>query len=216
MNPRRRGTVRLVDSPQRLHAAVLATLPPDLADSASGRVLWRLDKPSAHELTLYVVSPGRPSMEELQEECGWSQEPSWSTADYRPFLERLAIGQVWAFRLAANPVRSVAGDRGRRGKVMPHVTADQQRDWLMERASRHGFRLAADNGEEAMVQVTRREREQFARGRGEQRMRATVSRAQFDGVLTVTDADALRVTLTRGLGRAKAYGCGLMTLAGVT
>lgn len=35
----------------------------------------------------------------------------------------------------------------------------------------------------------------------------------FDGRLEVTDPAALRRTLTLGLGKAKAYGCGLMTLA---
>jgi CRISPR system Cascade subunit CasE len=34
----------------------------------------------------------------------------------------------------------------------------------------------------------------------------------FDGRLEVTDPDALRRTLTQGI-RAKAYGCGLITLA---
>ncbi|MBT2392365.1 type I-E CRISPR-associated protein Cas6/Cse3/CasE [Streptomyces sp. ISL-1] len=35
----------------------------------------------------------------------------------------------------------------------------------------------------------------------------------FEGRLEVGDPGALRGTLTQGLGRAKAYGCGLMTLA---
>ena len=41
----------------------------------------------------------------------------------------------------------------------------------------------------------------------------TVRTARFDGVLEVTDVDALRSTLVNGLGKAKAYGCGLLTLA---
>ncbi|MCE7081877.1 type I-E CRISPR-associated protein Cas6/Cse3/CasE [Streptomyces sp. ST2-7A] len=41
----------------------------------------------------------------------------------------------------------------------------------------------------------------------------TMVTATFDGRLEVTDPDALRRTLTLGLGRGRAYGCGLMTLA---
>lgn len=212
MNPRTRGTVRLLASPQRLHAAVLATLPPDRARSDHGRVLWRLDEPTPYERTLYIVSPGRPSLEQLQSECGWSQERSWRTADYQPFLSRLAPGQVWGFRLTANPVRSVAGQRGERGKVTPHLTAAQQRDWLVEKAPKQGFQVrVGDPGPQLLV--TRRERQSFHRGSGAGRQRATLSRVQYDGVLIVTDADLLRTTLTRGMGRAKAYGCGLLTLA---
>ena len=37
----------------------------------------------------------------------------------------------------------------------------------------------------------------------------------FEGVLTVTDADAFRNALVNGIGREKAYGMGLLTIAGV-
>ena len=47
--------------------------------------------------------------------------------------------------------------------------------------------------------------------RGERRV--TLGVATFEGVLEVTDPDALRRALTHGIGRGKAYGCGLMTLA---
>jgi CRISPR system Cascade subunit CasE len=44
----------------------------------------------------------------------------------------------------------------------------------------------------------------------------TLTRATFEGQLVVADPHALRKTLTAGLGSAKAYGCGLLTLAPVT
>ncbi|MFQ6197744.1 type I-E CRISPR-associated protein Cas6/Cse3/CasE [Streptomyces sp. NPDC000405] len=39
------------------------------------------------------------------------------------------------------------------------------------------------------------------------------TQATFDGLLRITDIASFRRTLTQGLGKAKAYGCGLMTLA---
>ncbi|MCS0601592.1 type I-E CRISPR-associated protein Cas6/Cse3/CasE [Streptomyces sp. LP11] len=41
------------------------------------------------------------------------------------------------------------------------------------------------------------------------------TRATFDGRLRITDLAAFRRTLTHGMGKSKAYGCGLMTLAPV-
>jgi CRISPR system Cascade subunit CasE len=38
----------------------------------------------------------------------------------------------------------------------------------------------------------------------------------FDGSLTVTDPEKLRHGLCNGIGRAKGYGCGLLTLAPAT
>jgi len=37
--------------------------------------------------------------------------------------------------------------------------------------------------------------------------------ASFEGLVIIADADLLRATLVSGLGRAKGYGCGLLTLA---
>ncbi|MFJ4767622.1 type I-E CRISPR-associated protein Cas6/Cse3/CasE [Streptomyces uncialis] len=43
--------------------------------------------------------------------------------------------------------------------------------------------------------------------------RVTLSTATYQGRLRVTDPDALRHTLLHGIGPAKAYGRGLLTLA---
>lgn len=212
MNPARRETLHLIGSPQRMHAAVLGAFPPDAVDGAASRVLWRLDEPARHERNLYLVGPLRPSLDALQDSCGWSQQVSWRTADYGPFLERLDTGQQWRFRLTGNPVRTVRSEHGQRGIVSPHITVDQQRQWLIDRARQHGFSpVSGEHGQQ--VEVTRRERESFGKGGLGQRRRATITRAQFDGLLEVTDVELLRHALVHGIGRAKAYGCGLLTLA---
>ncbi|GAE69499.1 CRISPR-associated protein [Cutibacterium acnes JCM 18909] len=41
----------------------------------------------------------------------------------------------------------------------------------------------------------------------------TLAVTQVDGVIQIQDADAARLTLVQGIGPAKSYGCGLMTLA---
>ncbi len=54
------------------------------------------------------------------------------------------------------------------------------------------------------------------RKRGEKDTRThqvKLTRVTFDGRLRVLDPAVFRRTLTSGLGKAKAYGCGLMTLA---
>lgn len=48
---------------------------------------------------------------------------------------------------------------------------------------------------------------------GKRRSRTRIVQARFSGVLEVSNADALRTTLQQGIGRARGYGCGLMTLA---
>ena len=41
----------------------------------------------------------------------------------------------------------------------------------------------------------------------------THRKAQFDGVLRITDVELFRKSLLSGMGRGKAYGMGLLTLA---
>lgn len=213
INPQRRATLRLLASPQRMHAAVLSTYPPDTQTGTGGpRVLWRLDNPSKHEHNLFITGPGRPSLESLQQECGWSQQQTWKTAPYTPFLDKLHEGQRWVFRLTANPTRSTAGTRGTRGSRSAHVTPTQQLAWLVHRQLKHGFELET-NDDEPQVRVSSTERPTFTKGTDQSKTRVTVTRVQYDGMLTVTNPDVLRTSLTHGIGPAKGYGCGLMTLA---
>lgn len=209
LNPYRRSTRDLVQSPQRLHAAVLSAFPP--GTSRSGRVLWRLDQHERHRLDLFIVSPLAPSLEAMADQAGWPSQPEWRTADYSPFLRSLRTGQRWLFRLRANPVRSVRPQGGGRGQRIPLRRVEEQSDWLTQRAAALGFELA--EGEFGPnLRVTERRTERFHRGGAAGRV-VTLGTAVFEGILEVTDADRLALALTRGVGPAKGYGCGLATLA---
>ena len=222
INPQKRGGRKLLGSPQAMHAAIMAAFPPGTAESGNqdvGRVLWRVDR-NGHEHRLYIVSPERPDLTHVVEQAGWVGQ-IWDSAPYDALLDRLALGQQWAFRLTANPVtRGTASKReGTRGKVLPHVTPAQQTDWLLSKAARNGFEIRQNPPEGADepvpdVAVSSRADERF--GRRDEEARATsvvtVRRVQFDGSLTITAPEDFRSMLVNGLGRAKAYGCGLMTL----
>lgn len=221
LNAARWETRRLMASPYRLHAAVEAAFPPGMATSdGDGRVLWRLDKrvDEPQAFWLYIVSPEKPDFTHVVEQAGWPvHERLWETKDYQPFLDRLENGQRWEFRLKANPVRKVRKDKGRRpnervvGTLQGHVTVEQQVEWLVSRAEAHGFELPLEANEKPAVIVSQRNREVFRRGSDE----VTLSTAVYDGTLTVTDADLMRAALCQGIGRAKGFGCGLLTIAPV-
>lgn len=215
VNPQRRGARKLLSSPQAMHAAVLSAFPPDAA--GDGRVLWRLDAQHP-EYRLYVLGPEEPDFTHLVEQAGWATR-TWEATDYAPMLARVVTGQEWGFRLTANPVKSLHRP-GQRGKTVPHVTEDQQIAWLLDRTPRHGFEIrgvpsSGPGGEAPDVRVTRRADLGFGKhddaGPGGRR-RVTLRQARFDGTLRVTDADALRAAMVQGIGRGKAYGCGLLTL----
>lgn len=218
LNTARPETMRLLASPYRIHAAVENAFPPDACrKSDEGRILWRVDSSAGptHETWLYVVSPDRPDFSHIAESCGWSASGSGETKDYTPVLDRIKSGQKWRFRLKANPARKVLADEGRTpnskvvGTIQGHVTMEQQADWLLRRAEEHGFRVCASPEGYDQLLLSQRHKERFERdGR-----RVTLVTAVYDGVLEVSDSYLLRHTLCFGMGRAKGFGCGLLTIS---
>lgn len=211
LNPRRRQTGRFLRDPQAMHAAVESAFPPH---TSNGRRLWRIDG-EGENTKLLLLSEEPPSLEHVQEQAGW-QTSSWETRPYEPLLTRLRRGQQYGFRLVANPVHTVTLPSGEKKRVA-HVSARHQLQWLAERAEHIGVEFlppkpepdgADHEGIESAVKLSSRETLRFRRGE----QQVTLARAQFDGTLEVANVDALRQALVQGIGRAKAYGCGLMTL----
>jgi CRISPR system Cascade subunit CasE len=195
------ATRRALAQPQVLHAALESSFPQQEADK---RNLWRLDM-LGHALYVLLFSRAKPDFTHIIEQFGWpAAEQTWTTKDYAPFLSRIEAGQCWRFRLAANPTHSVKAAAGARGKVFAHVTREQQKQWLLKRAQANGFALA-ENGFDVVQSTSKNFRRD---GRT-----VTLGIAVFEGALAVSDAALLGAALTGGIGRAKAYGCGLLTLA---
>lgn len=228
VNTARAGARHLLGSPQRLHAAVMMSFaePPPHCEGKP-RVLWRLDHNSRAEVALYIVSPGRPDVTHLVEQAGWQTTPTagWRTYDYGAFLAGLSEGGTWAFRLTANPVHSIRRNPAEQTKRTAHVTPRHQARWLLDRQHPSGFvvvekpreRRRLEMGDEYELTVHNQRSLRFTKQEEQTKKRNNVPlrTTTYDGRLKVTDPGALRRTLTSGLGKAKAYGCGLMTLAPV-
>jgi CRISPR system Cascade subunit CasE len=134
----------------------------------------------------------------------------WSTRPLAPVLNTLTAGQVWGFRLSANPVRSGRAAGAADTKRMGHVTADQQLQWLLDRAPTWGFAIPEGSVEQPQAMLVARGVERFARAGGRP---VTLTRCTYEGRLQVEQPARLRAAISAGMGHAKAYGCGLMTLA---
>ncbi len=201
--------MEVLASPQRLHAAVESSFPSDA--EKDNRNLWRIDR-LKNTMYLLVLSNGKPDFSHIIDQFGWpGAEQKWETRNYSPLMERIESGQQWQFRLRANPVHSVkssidaeTGGSSQRGKVYAHVTVQQQEQWLMERAEKNGFRLRKSS----FCVVQQEVRKFFRNGKP-----VTLGIATFEGILEVADAPLFIDALTSGIGRAKAYGCGLLTIA---
>lgn len=214
INPARRQGRKLLTNPQALHAAVCASFPPDM-NQQDGRILWRLDQ-RGHENILYIVGPEKPTAVHIVEQAGWDTRPP-QCADYDRFLGQLMKGQKWNFELVANPTKSLKRGGEQRGRVVAHVSAPAQLAWLHSKAASIG--VSFGSLEESTAQIVGRESLSFKRGESScdsSSNRVHIVKARFRGCLEITDTDKLRHTLVNGVGRAKGYGCGLLTLARIS
>ena len=240
LNLHRRGARQLMRSRQVLHAAVMNCFPPGALEGAGmPRVLWRLDRPpfarsgpsrqGSPSCALFISSPVPPDPSHIVEEAGYATEGGVVVRDMSTFLDGLSTGQRWGFRLCVNPTFREAGQTNARGqkKILAHVTQDQQTQWVLDRSERLGFRVLTSaeyggdlpvledrdgrrvDGANLLINGIERSVAEFQRGSS----RVTLALATFGGVLEVTDPDALRHGLVHGVGRGKAYGCGLLTLS---
>ena len=146
-------------------------------------------------------------------------EPVWSnlgegylkSQNQRPFpLERLKLeDRDLRFRLRANPTVSQRPDgstsKGMRGKRWSIFGEEAQQAWLERQGERLGFKLLT-------VEITESQKLNFPKPNS--RTFITLQPCLFDGRLRVTDVARFRETLAKGVGSAKAFGMGMLSLAG--
>lgn len=225
LNPLRRGAQNLLSNPQRMHAAVEGIIPPQ----RSGRILWRLER-TPHRCELLVLSPDVPSLDHLVEQAGWpgNTQAAPRVADMSPLLSKLAIGRQFEFRVTVNPASTTRTltnasknqasklDQSPRSIRVGHRTVNHQLAWFTSRTTgvspQWGF-TTGKTEETAEVRVVGREYLRFSRAR--QIASVSLDVATFQGRLTITNVDDFTRALLSGIGKAKAYGCGLLTVAPV-
>jgi CRISPR system Cascade subunit CasE len=121
------------------------------------------------------------------------------------------------FRLRANPVRTIHDkEHGRflpegryAGELkrcrVPLLREEQQREWLQRKLA-HAVRIDCVGMQQEMPLY-------FRKGERDKRMDGKVQPVLFDGLLSVSDADAFNALLSKGIGPAKVFGCGLLSIA---
>lgn len=196
-----------------LHRTVMAGFPQSDSDIPARQahgVLWRLDEDRTG-FVLYVQGHVQPD---------WSRLPAGylcrapATRSLQPVLDQLQPGRKLAFRLVANPTRdAVVGPDGTHvgRRRTAHRDPDQQLDWLVRKGARHGFVVPAGKCGSADAVPSPRPRTIGRAKRGAAPI--TIDPVRYDGHLIVTDTAAFVDALRTGVGRAKAYGCGLLSLA---
>ncbi|KFI61972.1 type I-E CRISPR-associated protein Cas6/Cse3/CasE [Bifidobacterium cuniculi] len=207
INPMDRHVLRVGSSLQRMHAVLAKATD---AQASNQRTLWRLDRGLGSAWAkLYIVSAEKPKQDILQAELG-IRPADMACTEYEPFLSKLECGQEWGFRITANPTHSIMGSDGvSRGARKPLVKRDDQEQWLCRQLRKSGCHVTINRLEQPELRIQDVQQTSF----GRRTSTVTLTRVTYEGLLSIDDADSLRRTMLEGIGPAKAYGCGLLTLA---
>jgi CRISPR system Cascade subunit CasE len=118
----------------------------------------------------------------------------------------LTTGQMLAFRLNANPTVKKDREGHKQGFRLALLEEDQQIAWLQRKLRSAGGRLIS-------VTVAPAEKLNGSLRSGEMQHDLTIFSVQFDGFLQVDDVQLLMQAVQTGIGPAKSFGCGLLSLA---
>ncbi len=222
LNPRTRRVRRELADPYQLHRTLMAAFPEQLP--AGERVLYRVDVDARSGVpTVLMQSQTRPDWAWLGDPL--ARDLLQRAPESKPFEPHFAAGQLLAFRLRANPTvkRRLPTDKDDPSSELkpmriPITAEDELLAWLARKGRRGGFRPVNANviseGDLIGHQPRRDGADPAADDASAHRRRRLTFRAvRYEGLLEVTDPDALVQALAQGIGPAKAFGFGLLSLA---
>jgi CRISPR system Cascade subunit CasE len=131
----------------------------------------------------------------------------------REFRLQLESGQRLRYRLRANPIKTIKDAGGRmvekKGKTsaktirVPLIREEEQKAWIVRKF----------DGIARLESVVIQPENAFYFRKPQEKHPGKISTVLFDGILSVGNPTALKNELGKGIGPAKAFGCGLLSLA---
>ena len=179
------------------------------------RVLWRMfseDVNAGRDFLFRVEKSTRQQVELLMQSMRQpvSKSPNAELLATRDYPLKLTEGQRVRFLLIANPVKTINDKKGRKnakGEVkkcrVPLIDESEQRLWIARKL-----------GDSAQLEVlTSANRLPLYFKKSKANMAGKIQSVGFQGILQVAKPTILKEIIINGIGPAKAFGCGLLSLA---
>lgn len=176
-----------------IHRVVYSLFP---KSSNPGRILYA-DRGSRNALHTVLI------LSEIAPICSPETPQQIETKEIGPDFLRHSR---YAFEILLNPVRRESLSR----KLWPVLGETALREWFLEKAAANGFALTPEDEARLVIQV--RDTKTFKQKNASER-NVTHHQVLFSGTLTVSDSERFRNAFEHGIGKAKAFGFGLLQLA---
>ena len=201
LDPASRRVQSELSNRYELHRTLTAQFPSNQPSEI--KLLYRIEIPERQvyqPITLLVQTMVEPNWSELSGSGLLMDTPQIKTFD-----PDLLTGAYYYFRLLANPTIRTKQPDGKSKRVGLYTT-EAQTEWLQRKAQQSGYSIKSMNlSDLGMVESIKKKNNQI--------YQIKHYAVQFDGLLSVTDSQLFKLTLVKGIGSAKAFGFGLLSLA---
>lgn len=206
LNPASRQVQKELANPYELHRTIMHAFPDTL--SPQERILYRLETHRQPPfLVLLVQSHLAPNWAALPQNNYLVVPPQTKTFD--PSFEP---GQQLAFRLLANPTKRLKSETADQpGKRVALLTSEDQQQWLLRKAQQNGFNVLSVSIVDLDHQLAHKQSSS-----SQQSHRITHRAIRFEGVLQVTNQQLFEQAIRNGIGSAKGFGFGLLSIAKIS
>lgn len=185
-------------NPYEIHRVLWRLFPEDA--EAHRDFLFRIDHSDWHHAEVLLQSENKPVRS--------SQEAKILAC--KDFPLHLQAGQRLRFLLVANPIKTIDDEAGRKNKSgetkkcrVPLIREEDQRTWIERK-----FQDAVSFDALAIIPLL-----PLKFRKGQENRAGKIQPVSFQGCLNVKNPAALRDLVQKGIGPAKAFGCGLISLA---
>jgi CRISPR system Cascade subunit CasE len=197
LNLKNRKVQQDLSNAHALHQSIMHSFPDEQREKARAdwQILFRHEPDSAVVL-VQSTAEAQPDWERLP--------PDYLTdCDCKPLdamLENLQVNQVLQFRLQANPSKRSKET----GKTIALTRKEDRLLWLERQAARSGFEILEIDTVPVPDIYGRKPKVSAP---------IKIISVLFQGVLRITEIELFRQALQQGIGRGRAYGCGLLSIA---
>lgn len=181
---------RAVSDPYRMHQATCALVGSSRADA---NLLWRVEEDTGAERVVLMQSTAPMSYNGEGPPVHVSVEGPRGMGGH---LDRLAEGSRVRYAIDVNAVWQPDG-----GKKLKAISRAEIPEWWTKKAARLGLNAAPDNLRYSTYNW-------HVRGQSVR----LLFLARIDGTGQVINPARLRAAITNGIGKSKAFGCGLLTI----
>lgn len=186
-------------NPYEIHRALWRLFPED-AD-AERDYLFRVERFNQQQAEVLMLSCREPLVQDVS---------GTKLLASRDFPLKLSAGQRLRFLLTANPVKTITDENGRlnaRGEVkkcrVPLIHEEEWRIWLERKLA----------GCAELENLIAEKRPPMNFRKAKEKQAGKIQPVNFQGVLLVKNPSGLSELIVSGIGPAKAFGCGLLSLA---